>query len=67
MRFKDSVLRLQISHLRKVVGCYPSMKNLAKQPKANVKGVIASGAALWRSLAAGLGQQRSAATLGPRL
>jgi len=47
MRFKDSVLRLQISHLRKVVGCYPSMKNLAKQPKANVKGVIASGAALW--------------------
>lgn len=67
MRFKDSVLRLQISHLRKVVGCYPSMKNLAKQPKANVKGVIASGAALWWSLAAGLGQQRSAATLGPRL
>lgn len=43
------------------------MKNLAKQPKANVKGVIASGAALWWSLAAGLGQHRSAATLAPRL
>lgn len=54
---------LQISHLRKVVGCYPSMKNLAKQPKANVKGVIASGAAIWWSFA--LGQHRSSA-LPPR-